>query len=431
MKGEALYSQQENMHSQDAFIPALSWEALTQLSAKEENLTQGATNAQATLRLFGQSEENIRVILYRDHHAWCPYCQKVWLWLEWKKIPYKTRKVTMRCYGKKEEWFTRKVPSGMLPALELDGELITESDVILLKLEESFGSLGRSLKDPKVFKLRVLERRLFSTWCQWLCRPGLNKEQEEKAKRKFQETAREVEQKLLLEEGPWLDPTLDKPNQHGPGGADVIFIPYLERMNASLAYYKGLNIREEHPVINNWFEALEQLEEYRGTQGDMHTHAHDLPPQMGGCWVYSNPKQQFNAKLIDSGEGLGEQETSWSFSEKALDRQPQSFALSRVLKHRKTIMRVNPLGSEVFDQPLRASLTYMMLKEPSAPSSGSAIGLRYLRDRISVPRDMPLLAARTLRQALEKTAQIDSQIQGPTIPLHNRYDQNPEPFLTP
>ena len=35
--------------------------------------------------------------LFRDNHAWCPYCQKVWLWLEEKQVPYKIAKVTMFC----------------------------------------------------------------------------------------------------------------------------------------------------------------------------------------------------------------------------------------------------------------------------------------------------------------------------------------------
>ena len=35
----------------------------------------------------------IRVTLFRDHHAWCPYCQKVWLFLEEKQIPYKVRQL--------------------------------------------------------------------------------------------------------------------------------------------------------------------------------------------------------------------------------------------------------------------------------------------------------------------------------------------------
>lgn len=31
----------------------------------------------------------------------CPYCQKVWLQLEEKEIPYMIEKINMRCYGSK------------------------------------------------------------------------------------------------------------------------------------------------------------------------------------------------------------------------------------------------------------------------------------------------------------------------------------------
>ena len=52
----------------------------------------------------------------------CPYCQKCWLWLEEKQVPYKVEKITMFCYGEKEAAYKRLVPSGMLPALSIDGE---------------------------------------------------------------------------------------------------------------------------------------------------------------------------------------------------------------------------------------------------------------------------------------------------------------------
>ena len=32
----------------------------------------------------------------RDDAAWCPYCQKVWLQLEEKRIPYTIEKINMR-----------------------------------------------------------------------------------------------------------------------------------------------------------------------------------------------------------------------------------------------------------------------------------------------------------------------------------------------
>ena len=405
---------------------ALGWDALEALAPDPVDRVNGPTNAQATLRLFGASEGDVRVTLYRDHHAWCPYCQKVWLWLEFRRIPYRIRKVTMRCYGPKESWFTAKVPSGMLPALELDGRLITESDEILIALERAFGPLGASMTTARVRELRQLERLLFRAWCLWLCTPGLSDQQDSRAATKFQAIARRVEDEMTKQQGPWLDPSGCAST--GPGSADLVFIPYVERMNASLAYFKGYALRREHPGLDRWLSALEALEAYRGTQGDFHTHAHDLPPQMGGCWPNRDSERQRCAVAIDRGDGLG----AWECSDGPIPQEEASAvlrALAPVLRHRRTLMSRNPLGNQL-DQPLRAALTLLATGRVVPPSPGAAAGLRYLRDRISVPRDMPLRSARLLRQALERTAAIDGDQQSEPLPLEHRFDQDPRPFLS-
>merc|ERR1719199_1864864 len=213
-------------------LAALSWTELSALAGKSAVLARdpvnGPTNAQSRLRLFGSDESSVRVTLYRDNHAWCPYCQKVWLWLEEKRVPYRIQKVTMFCYGEKEAWYKRKVPSGMLPALELDGRMITESDVILSELERAFGPLGESLAN--ITPLRRLERQLFSAWCQWLCRPARSANDEARNKQAFQQVLAAVDQSLQQTEGPYFLSDFSM--------ADVIFIPYVERMLASTYYYK-------------------------------------------------------------------------------------------------------------------------------------------------------------------------------------------------
>jgi glutathione S-transferase len=394
---------------------------------------EGPTNAQARLRLFGRPESEVRVTLYRDHHAWCPYCQKVWLWLEEKRIPYRIRKVTMFCYGEKERWFKQIVPSGMLPALELDGHLITESDLILQALEEAFGPLGEGMQNPDVFALRQLERRLFRAWCQWLCYCEGEGPQTAPAEQHFARMAGLVEEALEATPGPFF-------REHF-GTADVIFVPYLERMNASLAYYKGYGLRTQHPAIDRWFAALEQRSTYLGTQSDIHTHAHDLPPQMGCCLASGSAEQQRVARLIDQGPWPTDHaahpavvETRQSPPSTAVQE-----ALARMLRHKQRLLEVNPEGARrsaaaglALDQALRCALTNLLRDAslpPLAPPPGTAAGLRYWRDRISVPRDMSLHAARRMRSALEATAALAGDQQGPELPRQHRRDQNPQPFL--
>ncbi len=397
----------------------LSWLELETLANSPSSFQldpiNGATNAQARLRLFGQPESAVRVTLYRDHHAWCPYCQKVWLWLEEKQIPYRIKKVTMFCYGEKESWYKQKVRSGMLPALEIDDYLITESDDILLALEKTFGSLVWGMTDPKVLPLRKLERLLFRAWCEWLCRSARDQREEQRQREQFIGVVSLVEEALGSTPSPYFLEEFST--------ADVIFTPYVERMNASLYYYKGYSLREENPRLGAWFTAMESRSTYRGTQSDFHTHAHDLPPQMGGCWSNNSPQALLNQVRVDHGSWFGLPDVMYEEPETS-----RSEALQRVLKHRANIMRVNPADEKLFDPALRCALTNLMTDEECPPPPESDVALRYLRDRISVPRDMSIYAAKRLREALEKTAAMVGDRQSPPLPTKHRRDQDPVNF---
>lgn len=60
--------------------------------------------------------------------------------------------------------------------------------------------------------------------------------------------------------------------------------------------------------------------------------------------------------------------------------------------------------------------------------AGADAALRYVRDRVNVPRDMSLHAARRLRTALEETAALAGSASGPPIPSEHRRDQDPTTF---
>jgi len=74
-----------------------------------------------------------------------------------------------RCYGDKPREFLAKVgPSGLLPALELDGRIITDSATIMATLEREFPQTPL-LPPPGAERARAevlmrLERQLFSAW---------------------------------------------------------------------------------------------------------------------------------------------------------------------------------------------------------------------------------------------------------------------------
>ena len=214
-----------------------------------------------------------------------PLLLQVWLQLEAKRIPYKVVKVNMRCYGDKPPEYMRRVPSGLLPALELDGALYTESAVIAQVLEAAFPGQAPLVPSPedgpasaRHAALMRQERQLFSDWLGWLCQAGGH----DARRAAFHRTLGMVEDALAGSPGGgafFMGPD--------PALADCVFAPFLERMTASIPYYKGEALRGDrglYPALNAWFDAMEAWPVYLGTKSDYYTHVHDLPPQLGGAW---------------------------------------------------------------------------------------------------------------------------------------------------
>jgi glutathione S-transferase len=108
-----------------------------ELEADARGKGGGLSHQDAKVRLFGTKGEP-RVTYYRDTAAWCPYCQKVWILLEEKKIPYNVEKIAMRSYGDKPQSYLKLVPNGLLPAINIDGQFMTESLDIMMTLDRTF-----------------------------------------------------------------------------------------------------------------------------------------------------------------------------------------------------------------------------------------------------------------------------------------------------
>ncbi|KAL3933238.1 MAG: hypothetical protein SGBAC_010485 [Bacillariaceae sp.] len=453
----------------NAAVDQASWDGIrTKLEGQQteeekafrSNVEKGIGKASPLnkVRLFDESnsESDIRVTFFRDHASWCPYCQKVWLTLEEKKIPYKVEKVNMRCYGDKTREFMNMQPSGAIPVAIIDGVTYNQSNDIIFALEEKFPNHKRLLpEDPmarqEAQQLLRLERALFSTWMYWLT--GSNSP---RTKKEFVDTLTEVERALESSSGG--DFFLGKEVSL----VDFMFTPFLERMAASMLYFKGYPIRvpkgetTDFPAVNRWFDAMETLESYHLTKGDFYSHCWDLPPQLGGC-TYDTPSEPYTKAIngersLDGARGSWDLplepdnqgvEPDWDFlgqNEAAAKRE----AVERLSFNHNAIVRFAARGAGKRGMPPFSA----PLSDPNAVPAESVTGsvdailklvstamldgvdnekttaemkdianlikteggdehrdnviasLAYLRDRIGVPRDMRLPAARQLRAHL-------------------------------
>ena len=72
----------------------------------------------------------------------------------------------------------------------------------------------------------------------------------------------------------------------------------------------------------------------------------------------------------------------------------------------------------------------MITGEIRTPEKLSGKSLRYLKNRISVPRDMPIISARLLRQSLNRIESLSDINEIDKLPLRHRYDQDPINFIS-
>lgn len=455
----------------------------------------GSAFVQNTLRKFGHATPQITI--YRDHAGWCPYCQKLMLLIEEKEVPVHISLVPMRSYGDKPCEFLQKVPSGLLPAMELKGEIITESQVIMELLDEwhQEGYKPMLPKDAagqsRYEKLAQLERQLFSWWCTLIFRP----EQSALARlmggggemsanlQGFLDCIQQVDKELLATPGPWFF------EDDYPTMIDFVYVSHVERMLASAAYWKGLDLRDAKyklKGINAWLEAFEKREAYVAFKSDYYTHIKDIPPQYGpgydggfeddrkafqdsilgkaGSWslplpfhdslqpLYKGPPLPL-CVLEAAGMEPDEKGTYESASPEVMAKACRFMAAWKLAGNGENIStfssRGGPKGSQnprksfgaeladpyaesdsnikpAVDAALRVICSALLDKDdlpndshaqalkqavPEAQLVGVLNSFCYLRDRIGVPRDLPLAAARYLRAYLNWGIEVLSNKQ--------------------
>ena len=267
---------------------------------------RGPTDVASNLRLFDSPEgTEPRVTLWRDQSAWCPYCQKVILQLEEKRVPYAVRRAPMRCYAggelQKPAEFLALSKAGTLPVATIDGVLYPDSSSILKAVETEFPAqslLPSTEAGRRAYKeVTILDATFANAWLVWLTTPPWvpGEAAREKA---FTDSLDAIESHLeatssgsgsTWSSGNESSGSSSTEANTGPymlgatfSLADVKISSFMERAAAAVPFYRGLTIRTggRWPRIERWFDAMESRPAYAALRGDFYTHCLDLPPQL-------------------------------------------------------------------------------------------------------------------------------------------------------
>ncbi|KAF5729569.1 Glutathione S-transferase DHAR2 -like protein [Tripterygium wilfordii] len=177
----------------------------------------------------------------------CPFCQRVLLTLEEKKIPYKKHLVNL---SDKPQWFLDISPEGKVPVLKVDDKWVADSDVIVGILEEKYPE--PSLKTPPEFA--SVGSKIFGAFIKLL---------------KSKDPSDGSEQ-ALVDELKALDEHL---KAHGPfiageniTSADLSLGPKLYHLEIALGHFKKWSIPESPTHVHNYIELIFSWESFVKTK---------------------------------------------------------------------------------------------------------------------------------------------------------------------
>jgi len=399
-------------------------------------------------RFLGSVEDGQmpEVVFWRDLYGWCPFCMPVQFALEEKQIPYCVRKVGLDSYriGDKPADFVRVVPDGVVPALTVRGDLcgkeehtVSRIDACLRALEKEFsGSIALDHRtegaDSSLLRgWRQLSEELESTLHIWLASAANNNNNNSSATgdpmqcldslmTTLEALELTIEQEAHAHGGPYL---CGKHLSH----ADLYLLPWAERCEAFVGYFNdGPRLdKAQFPRFLAWLASMRARPAYHGLRLDEETLRSSAQ-----CFAASRGRNLRAAKEPTVLPAAAAPSFGGAAAEAA-----GALAHCRhgILELMAAIAPAGAASAAVpFDSLLRL-VAWQLIPESSACAQAlgqqsamgivtharknaacdvdekqllqiAASGLVFLRQRISVPRDMSDAAASELRMALLRIA---------------------------
>lgn len=385
------------------------------------------------------SGEAPALTLYRDTNGWCPFCERVWIALREKGIPYD--EVLINLYDK-PQWYKDMVPTALVPAVKLagSGDVIWESDKILHRLDDDFPDTKALFAEPeRVLTIKKLSDAVMNASMGLAYRTGNFSEESLESRRARLIAAVDDFEAHLSAGGPFL-------LGDEISAADLMAVPMLERYDTQLPYFAAeLQIRDPQrwPAITRWFDAMENRPAYANrVAGDSYSWTSVAPVLMrlfggqNGTLAGAAAERAAAADRAAS-EILGELETNAAAAIASASSAARSEAASKLLanhaavvadatstepKSQKELRRLDPSKAPAMDAALRASAAALLAgslpaEVPAVDAEGRPVApmdlaraCRYVAARLCIPRDMGAPAGVALRATLLGIAQLAERI---------------------
>ncbi|PIN04324.1 Intracellular Cl- channel CLIC, contains GST domain [Handroanthus impetiginosus] len=176
----------------------------------------------------------------------CPFCQRVLMTLEEKKVPYKLHLINL---DDKPKWLLDVNPEGKVPVVKFDDKWIPDSDVIVGIIEEKYPN--PSLSPPP--EVSSVGSKLFPSFVKFL---------------KSKDPADGSEQ-ALLDELKALDEHLKAKGPYVNGAnicaVDLNLAPKLYHLEVTLGHFKNWTVPESLAHLHNYMKLLFSRESFQKT----------------------------------------------------------------------------------------------------------------------------------------------------------------------
>ena len=390
------------------------------LERERERLTDGQTEffvgVWPTPRVFDMMLPSSR----------CPFCERVWLALLVKGIPFEEKTLSLQ---NKPQWYLDKVSTGLVPAIEFkdSSEVLAESRDILLRLEndDKFTNFRSLLPSAEAERANMLLDE-----CEGMAKSiagvlyGTNATSAELADKMtaFKVSMGKMEALLQESASPFF-------LSSGFSIVDCMIVPILERLAVQLPLKTGIALRDKArwPAVDAWFVAMEtEVAPYRNrVQGDTYS--------WSASFVTILEMFQATQGVDGNNPLLNAQEQARHVLEEQLAACPSTFekaarrealqklvanhayiiadATSQEAKTQKSLERVSDADAPSVDRALRRAAALLLqdddlsvASELEGISAAEAKAARVVASRLCVPRDMGAPAAGALRASLGSVA---------------------------